>query len=66
MSETVQSILEMIRHLPPQDRAELVAEVELLGLNGSRTSLKDIQPVSAGRVLRPLSADDDLLEEMGA
>ena len=64
MSKTVQSILEMIRHLPPEDRAELVAEVELLGLNGSRTSLKDIQPFSVGRVLRPLSPDDDLLATM--
>lgn len=27
-------------------------------------SLRQIQPVSLGTVLRPLSADDDLLEEM--
>ena len=65
MSKTVQSILEMIRHLPPADRAELVAEVEQLGSNGSRTSLRDIKPLSVGRILRPLSPDDDLLEEMG-
>jgi len=66
MSKTVRSILEMIRQLPPADRAELVAEVEHLGSNGSRTSLKDIKPHSVGRIIRPLSPDDDLLEEMGS
>ena len=65
MSKTVQSILDMIRHLKPDDRAELIAEVEHLNGNGTRTSLKDISPVSAGRILRPLSPDDDLLDEMG-
>jgi predicted CopG family antitoxin len=29
-----------------------------------QTSLADLQPVSAGKLLRPLSAEDDLLEEM--
>lgn len=66
MSETVQSILEMIRSLPRDDQVELVAEVERLGHNGHpTTSLRDLQPVSVGRVLRPLTADDDLLDEMG-
>jgi hypothetical protein len=66
MSKTVQSILDLIRSLRPDDRAELVAEVEHLNGHGTRTSLRDIRPVSAGRILRPLSPDDDLLEEMGA
>jgi hypothetical protein len=65
MSEAVQSILDMIRQLPPSERAELVAEVDHLRLNGTSTSLRDIQPVSAGQVLRPLSQEDDLLGEMG-
>ncbi len=30
----------------------------------SRQSLRDLQPMSLGKVLRPLSADDDLLAEM--
>ena len=29
-----------------------------------REDLRQFQPVSLGRVLRPLSADDDLLDEM--
>jgi hypothetical protein len=32
--------------------------------NGLPHSVLDIAPVSLGRVLRPLSPDDDLLEEM--
>jgi hypothetical protein len=66
MSSAVQSILEMIRRLPPPERIELAGEVERLSRNGPATSLRDIQPASLGRVLRPLSPDDDLLEEMGA
>ena len=30
----------------------------------SATSLRDLQPVSVGKVLRPLTRDDDLLGEM--
>ena len=30
----------------------------------SAGSLRDVQPVSVGRVLRPLTRDDDLLGEM--
>lgn len=29
-----------------------------------KTSLRDIRPVSAGKVLQPLSSEDDLLGEM--
>jgi predicted transcriptional regulator len=29
-----------------------------------RTSLRDVRPVSAGKVLKPLGAEDDLLGEM--
>jgi antitoxin (DNA-binding transcriptional repressor) of toxin-antitoxin stability system len=31
----------------------------------TQTSLRDLQPASVGAVLRPLSVDDDLLNEMG-
>ena len=30
----------------------------------SRKSLRDLQPMSLGKVLKPLSADDDLFAEM--
>jgi hypothetical protein len=66
MSDAVLSILEMIRRLPPPQRAELADEVERLSRNGPPTSLRDILPASVGRVLRPLSPDDDLLGEMSA
>ncbi len=35
----------------------------LTGANSS-TSLRDIKPTSVGAVLRPLSTDDDILDEM--
>jgi len=31
---------------------------------GPDASLRNVQPLSVGRVLRPLTQDDDLLEEM--
>lgn len=67
MSDAAKSILEMIRRLPPDERADLAVEIERLGRNGHTvTSLRNLQPVSVGRILRPLTPDDDLLEEMGA
>ncbi|HWL93597.1 MAG TPA: hypothetical protein VNT79_08670 [Phycisphaerae bacterium] len=66
MSEAVKSILKLIDELPPADRAELVAEVDHTSGSQPRPSLREIQPVSVGRILQPLSPDDDLLQEMSA
>lgn len=49
--------------------AELIREAmeryrdNIIGQSQAR-SLRDLQPLTAGRVLRPLSADDDLMDEM--
>jgi len=49
--------------------AELIREAmeqyreNTIGQSQAR-SLRDLQPLAAGRVLRPLSAEDDLLDEM--
>lgn len=60
--------------LPPEDQARLLAHLasKLGSLNDSsfpalandRQSVLDIPSVSVGRILVPLSSDDDLLGEM--
>lgn len=54
-----------------QDRktAELIREAmelyrEKKILDSGAYSLRDLRPVSLGKVLRPMSSDDDLLDEM--
>jgi prevent-host-death family protein len=38
--------------------------VAILSASSARPSLSSIRPISVGAVLRPLTSDDDLLEEM--
>lgn len=64
MSEVVRSILEIIRALPPDDRSELMTEVERLARSEPPSTLRDIRPASLGRVLRTISPEDDSLAEM--
>jgi hypothetical protein len=72
---TVEITLEQLRNpilqLPEEQRRELLVEVqrrpstELAQPDAPRPhSIMDIPPVSVGAVLRPLSSDDDLLDEM--
>lgn len=63
MSETVRAILEEIRRLPVQERSEWIAEVYRLAEN-RLTSLRNIPPASVGQILRPLSPEDGLLEDL--
>lgn len=63
MSEAVRAILEEIRRLPVQERSELIAEVDRLAEN-RLTSLWNIHPASVGQIVRPLSPEDDLLENL--
>jgi hypothetical protein len=72
---TVEISLEQLRNailqLPEGERRELLVEIErrpsmdLARANAPKPhSILDIPPVSVGAVLRPLSSDDDLLDEM--
>jgi len=72
---TVEITLEQLRNailqLPAEQRRELLIEVErrptteLARPDAPRPhSILDIPPVSVGAVLRPLSSDDDVLDEM--
>lgn len=67
MSEVVEAIYEngvlrLERPLPLTNQERVRVTVERLD-HGSHGVL-DIRPVSLGQVLRPLSADDDVLGEM--
>ena len=72
---TIEITLEQLRNailqLPEEQRRELLLEVErrpstLLGRPDTPRphSILDIPAVSVGAVLRPLSSNDDLLDEM--
>jgi predicted DNA-binding antitoxin AbrB/MazE fold protein len=67
MSDVVEAtyengVLRLDRPLPLKEHEKVRVTVE--GLDAGRHSVLDIRPVSLGQVLRPLSADDDLLGEM--
>ena len=55
-------VLRLERPLPLKDLEKVRITVE--SLTAGCHSIMDIGPVSLGKVLRPLSADDDLLGEM--
>jgi predicted DNA-binding antitoxin AbrB/MazE fold protein len=55
-------VLKLERPLPLKDHEKVRVTVE--GLEAGVHSVLDIPPVHLGGVLRPLSADDDLLDEM--
>ncbi len=55
-------MLKLDRPLPLKDHEKVRVTVE--GLDAGVHSVLDIPPVHLGAVLRPLSADDDLLGEM--
>lgn len=55
-------VLKLERPLPLRDRERVRVTIE--GINCERHSILDIQPISLGQVLKPLSLDDDLLGEL--
>jgi len=55
-------VLKLEQPLPLKDHEKVRVTVE--SITAGSHSIVDIVPVSVGRVLRPLSADDDLLGEM--
>ena len=67
MSQTVEAIyengvLKLEQPLPLKNQERVRVTIERLDRRAH--SVLDIRPVSLGQVLRPLSADDDLLGEM--
>jgi predicted DNA-binding antitoxin AbrB/MazE fold protein len=67
MSQIVEAIyengvLKLEQPLPLKNQERVRVTVERL--DRAAHSVLDIRPVSLGQVLRPLSADDDLLGEM--
>ena len=55
-------VLKLGQPLPVKNQEQVRVTVERLDRRAH--SVLDIRPVSLGQVLRPLSADDDLLGEM--
>ena len=55
-------VLRLDQPLPLKDREKVRVTVE--SLPAGRHSILDIRPVSLGRMLRSLAAEDDLLREM--
>lgn len=55
-------VLKLERPLPLKDREKVRVTVETFARGGH--SLLDIRPISLGKVLTPLTKDDDLLGEM--
>jgi hypothetical protein len=55
-----------VPHLAAEELSQLERLIHSLRVRRSKTQLSafDLEPLDLGKVLKPLSAEDDLLEEM--
>lgn len=49
---------------PDGIRLQVIPKRDAKSSEGARSSLRNLKPLDLGETLRPLDADDDLLEEM--